>query len=241
MSDVTRLLSQFDGGDPSASEKLLPLVYDELRKLAAARMAAEPPDHTLHATALVHEAYLRLVGGAQPQQWNGRAHFFGAAAEAMRRILVESATRRSPHRSQDLSLVEPAILPLPRDDLLDFDDALIRLEKTRSPGRQGCQSAGLRRTEHRGSRRQPRNPRPLRLPRLGLRKLARRNTGGYSGGCHECTQGLAYCSGTCTDVAWDPDNCGGCGNTCSGPDPHCYDSVCYECVPGQSRCGDTCT
>src|SRR5262245_47533984 len=102
MSDVTQILSQIDAGDPSAAEKLLPLVYEELRRLAAVRMMNESPDHTLDATALVHEAYLRLVGAGQPQQWNGRGHFFGAAAEAMRRILVESARRKqSGRRSGD--------------------------------------------------------------------------------------------------------------------------------------------
>src|SRR5262245_46477173 len=98
MSDVTLILQQIDGGDSSSTDKLLPLLCEELRSLAAARMAAESPDHTLQATALVHEAYLRLVGGNQPQKWNGRAHFFGAAAEAMRRILVESARRKELHR-----------------------------------------------------------------------------------------------------------------------------------------------
>jgi len=94
MSDVTRILSQIESGDPSAAEQLLPLVYDELRKLAAARMAAEHSDQTLQATALVHEAYLRLVDVEQAQHWKSRGHFFGAAAEAMRRILVDKARRR---------------------------------------------------------------------------------------------------------------------------------------------------
>src|SRR6186997_3675466 len=89
MSDVTRLLDAAAAGDPAAAAELLPLVYDELRKLAAARMAAEKPGQTLQATALVHEAYLRLVGNEQP--WNGRGHFFAAAAEAMRRILINRA------------------------------------------------------------------------------------------------------------------------------------------------------
>src|SRR5207344_1646607 len=91
MADVTRILDAAAAGDPRAAAELLPLVYDELRKLAAARLAAEKPGQTLQATALVHEAYLRLVGGAQPQDWNGRGHFFAAAAEAMRRILVNRA------------------------------------------------------------------------------------------------------------------------------------------------------
>src|SRR5438270_13464154 len=94
MSEVTRILSAAGPDDPHAAEQLLPLVYDELRKLAAARLARERPGQTLDATALVHEAYLRLVGGDQPQDWDGRGHFFAAAAEAMRRILVESARRR---------------------------------------------------------------------------------------------------------------------------------------------------
>src|SRR5262245_30950263 len=93
MSDVTRILSQIDAGDPAATELLLPLVYDELRKLAAAKLAHEKPGQTLQATALVHEAYLRLV--RDEQQWDSRGHFFAAAAEAMRRLLVESALRKS--------------------------------------------------------------------------------------------------------------------------------------------------
>jgi RNA polymerase sigma factor (TIGR02999 family) len=96
MSEVTRILSAIDQGDPQAAGQLLPLVYDELRRLAAAHMAQEKPGHTLDATALVHEAYLRLVPGAKPQAaWKDRRHFFAAAAEAMRRILVESARRRA--------------------------------------------------------------------------------------------------------------------------------------------------
>src|SRR5829696_8318270 len=94
MSDVTQILSAIEAGDPKAAAGLLPLVYDELRKLAAARLAAEQPGQTLQPTALVHEAYLRLVGGGQPQDWDGRGHFFAAAAEAMRRILVEQARRK---------------------------------------------------------------------------------------------------------------------------------------------------
>src|SRR5438105_15752494 len=91
MSDVTRILSQIEQGDPQAAEKLLPLVYDELRKLAAVKLAHEKPGQTLQATALVHEAYVRLVDGQQAQDWNSRGHFFGAAAEAMRRILLNRA------------------------------------------------------------------------------------------------------------------------------------------------------
>ena len=94
MADVTQLLDAAAAGDPKAAVDLLPLIYEELRKLAAARMAAEAPDHTLQPTALVHEAYLRLVGPGGGPDWNGRGHFFGAAAEAMRRILVEAARRK---------------------------------------------------------------------------------------------------------------------------------------------------
>src|SRR5262245_13957315 len=94
MSDVTRILSQIESGDPQAAERLLPLVYEELRKLAAAKLAKEKPGQTLQATALVHEAYLRLVDGQQIPNWNSRGHFFGAAAEAMRRILIERARRK---------------------------------------------------------------------------------------------------------------------------------------------------
>src|SRR5262249_29869097 len=95
VADVTQILSAIEAGDPTAAAELLPLVYDELRKLAAARLAAEKPGQTLQATALVHEAYLRRVGGAQPQDLNGRGHFFAAAAEAMRRILIEIARRKA--------------------------------------------------------------------------------------------------------------------------------------------------
>lgn len=94
MSNVTQILSAIQAGDSKAASELLPLVYDELRKLAAARLADEKPGNTFQPTALVHEAYLRLVGDGQPRDWNGRGHFFGAAAEAMRRILVESARRK---------------------------------------------------------------------------------------------------------------------------------------------------
>src|SRR5262245_39599285 len=94
MSEVTRILSAIEQGDPSAAEQLLPLVYDELRRLAAQKMAHEAPGQTLEATALVHQAYLRLVDVEKAQQWNSRGHFFAAAAEAMRRILVEQARRK---------------------------------------------------------------------------------------------------------------------------------------------------
>jgi RNA polymerase sigma factor (TIGR02999 family) len=128
MADVTQLLDAAAAGDPKAAEELLPLVYDELRKLAAARMAEEKPGQTLQATALVHEAYVRLVGGTQPRDWDGRGHFFAAAAEAMRRILVEAARRkRAKKRGGNLDRAElPADLPAPeRDlDLLAVNEAL---------------------------------------------------------------------------------------------------------------------
>src|SRR5262249_60551665 len=94
MADVTQILNAIEHGDPRAAAELLPLVYEELRKLAAARLADEKPGQTLQPTALVHEAYVRLVGGGQPDGWGGRGHFFAAAAEAMRRILVEKARRK---------------------------------------------------------------------------------------------------------------------------------------------------
>src|SRR6516162_9524660 len=113
MSDVTRIQSAFELGDPPAAEQLLPLVYDELRKLAAQKLAQENPGQTLQATALVHEAYLRLLGGEPDAQWNGRGHFIGAAAEAMRRILVENARRKKTEKHGgkrkriDLTQAEP--------------------------------------------------------------------------------------------------------------------------------------
>jgi len=133
MSDVTQILSQIESGDPSAADQLLPLVYNELRKLAAQKMAQEKPGQTLQATALVHEAYLRLVGSDEPQQWDGRGHFFAAAAEAMRRILVDLARRRAAQkRGGDREQVPLAEIPEPGDepvDLLTLDEALKRLEQ----------------------------------------------------------------------------------------------------------------
>ena len=132
MSEVTRILSAVEQGDPRAAEQLLPLVYDELRKLAAARMAEERADHTLQPTALVHEAYLRLVGGAQASDWDGRGHFFASAAEAMRRILVESARRKIRlKRGGGNSQAEfPDDLPAPAapvEDVLAVSEALDEL------------------------------------------------------------------------------------------------------------------
>jgi RNA polymerase sigma factor (TIGR02999 family) len=134
MSDVTRILSQIDAGDPRAAEQLLPLVYDELRKLAAAKLAHEKPGQTLQATALVHDAYLRLVDVPHTQRWETRGHFFAAAAEAMRRILVESARRkRRLKRGGDLkrtSLEEEQIAtPEVDGDLIELDMALEKLQQ----------------------------------------------------------------------------------------------------------------
>jgi RNA polymerase sigma factor (TIGR02999 family) len=115
MSEVTRILSAVEQGDPRAAEQLLPLVYDELRKLAAARLADEKPGQTLQPTALVHEAYVRLVGNGQARDWSGRGHIFAAAAEAMRRILVEVARRKHSlkggggRRREDLDHVAPVV------------------------------------------------------------------------------------------------------------------------------------
>jgi RNA polymerase sigma factor (TIGR02999 family) len=135
MSDVTRILSQIEQGDSQAAEKLLPLVYDELRKLAAAKMAQENPGQTLQATALVHDAYIRLVDVERAQHWNSRGHFFGAAAEAMRRILIEGARHKQRQKRgggrQRIQLDEAATLAPASDvsdnDLLALDDALALL------------------------------------------------------------------------------------------------------------------
>jgi RNA polymerase sigma factor (TIGR02999 family) len=133
MNEVTRILSAVEQGDPHAAQQLLPLVYEELRKLAAQRLAHEAPGQTLQATALVHEAYLRLVDAEKAQHWNSRGHFFAAAAEAMRRILVEQARRkrRAKHggdrRRVDLDEALP-VATAPAENLLELDEALSRLE-----------------------------------------------------------------------------------------------------------------
>jgi RNA polymerase sigma factor (TIGR02999 family) len=142
MNDVTRILSAIERGDEQAAGQLLPLVYDELRKLAAQRLAQERPGQTLQATALVHEAYLRLVDQDQAQRWDSRGHFFAAAAEAMRRILVENARRkkRAKHGG-DLERVEVELANLPtrmaQEELIALDDALGEL------GRQDPRKARL--------------------------------------------------------------------------------------------------
>lgn len=132
MNEVTRILNAVEGGDPQAAEQLFPLVYDELRKLAAQKLAQEKPGQTLQATALVHEAYLRLVEHEKAQNWNGRGHFFGAAAEAMRRILIEHARSKSREkrggdwRRVDFEELDVATSISP-DQLIALDDALTRL------------------------------------------------------------------------------------------------------------------
>jgi RNA polymerase sigma factor (TIGR02999 family) len=131
MSDVTQILSRIETGDPAASEQLLPLVYDELRRLAAARLAHEKPGQTLQATALVHDAYLRLVGANHAQNWNSRGHFFCAAAEAMQRILVDNARRkRRPKHGGDRDRVELVDVPMTderADQLVALEAALEKL------------------------------------------------------------------------------------------------------------------
>lgn len=131
MSDVTNILSKIEAGDPSAAEQLLPLVYDELRKLAAVKLAQEKPGQTLQATALVHDAYLRLVNVEQAQHWDSRGHFFGAAAEAIRRILVENARKKGRIKHGGgrirVDLEQAASMAEDSDhDLLALDDALNR-------------------------------------------------------------------------------------------------------------------
>jgi RNA polymerase sigma factor (TIGR02999 family) len=138
MSEVTRILSAIEEGDPHAPEQLLPLVYDELRQLAAQKLAQEKPGQTLQATALVHEAYLRLVDAEQAQRWHSRGHFFAAAAEAMRRILVDHARQRRSQRRggaakrHSLGSLDPAS-PAPDEELLAVDEALERLQKLDPP------------------------------------------------------------------------------------------------------------
>ena len=131
MAEITRLVQAMQAGNGRTAEELLPQVYEELRRLAAYKMACEAPGHTLQATALVHEAWLRLGGGEQPE-WQNRAHFFGAAAEAMRRILVESARRKERQRhGGGLERMEAEVVdlpaPMPDDELLALDEALTRL------------------------------------------------------------------------------------------------------------------
>ena len=133
MHDMTRVLNAIDQGDPHAAEQLLPLVYDALRELAAAKLAQEKPGQTLQATALVHEAYLRLCDADRVQRWNSRGHFFAAAAEAMRRILIEQARRKCSQRRGGArhrrELLEGDLIEAPlNEELLDLDEALSKLE-----------------------------------------------------------------------------------------------------------------
>jgi RNA polymerase sigma factor (TIGR02999 family) len=146
MSDVTRLIEKIEAGDAAAAEQLLPLVYDELRKLAAAKLAHEKPGQTLQATALVHEAYLRLVGGNGIEKWDSRGHFFAAAAEAMRRILVEQARRKQSGKAgghlQRVPLDDCQIAAPTRNiDLVALDEALAKLA-SRDPRK--CELVKLR-------------------------------------------------------------------------------------------------
>jgi RNA polymerase sigma factor (TIGR02999 family) len=132
MSNVTKILAQIESGDPTAAGQLLPLVYDELRRLAAYKLAKEKPGQTLQATALVHEAYLRLVDADQGERWNSRGHFFAAAAEAMRRILIENARRKGRHkRGGNLRRINldaaDLVSTVSSDELLTVDDAIERL------------------------------------------------------------------------------------------------------------------
>jgi RNA polymerase sigma factor (TIGR02999 family) len=134
MSEVTRILSAIENGDPHAAAQLMPLVYDELRRLAAHRLSREAPGQTLDATALVHEAYLRLVGVNQGQHWNNRGHFFASAAEAMRRILIENARRKQRIRhggERERVDIELANLPtrMSSDELIALDEALEKLQQ----------------------------------------------------------------------------------------------------------------
>lgn len=174
MSEVTHILKVIERGDPHAATQLLPLVYDELRRLAARKLKMERPGHTLEATALVHEAYLRLVGGNEVQHWKSRGHFFGAAAAAMRRILVENARRKSSQKRGagrtrlDLDAAVP-VIPKRSADLLALNEALDRL----AGGRRRCgkvsQPSLLRRVDLAASGRSTRNLDAIRGPALGIR------------------------------------------------------------------------
>ncbi len=133
MSDVTRILSQIESGDPKAAEQLLPLIYQELRKMASAKLAQEKPGQTLQATALVHEAYIRLVDVKKPQQWDNRGHFFAAAAEAMRRILIDAVRHKQSlkagHGYQRLDVDDLQLtFAIHPQELLDLDEALEKLK-----------------------------------------------------------------------------------------------------------------
>jgi RNA polymerase sigma factor (TIGR02999 family) len=157
MSEVTQLLNAIRQGDQQASAELLPLVYEELRKLAAQKLAQEKPGQTLQATALVHEAYLRLVDGEESQQWNGRGHFFAAAAEAMRRLLVDQARQKRSQRRGgefqriELSAIDPAVSAKSLD-ILALDEALQQLSAKDARAADGLSSAGPARVLRNGLR-----------------------------------------------------------------------------------------
>ena len=177
MGDVTRILFDIERGDRQAAGQLLPLVYDELRKLAGARLAREEPGQTLQPTALVHEAYLRLVGGDPAKAFDGRGHFFAAAAEAMRRVLIDRARdggrlkrgggRRRVHLDLDALMAEP-----PGDDLLELDEALTALAREDPGAADPSPAPGLRRIDprpgRRGAGRQPADGRARLDLRPGL-------------------------------------------------------------------------
>ena len=175
MADVTQVLSRIEQGDPSAAEKLLPLIYNELRRLAAAKMAEERGDNTLQATALVHEAYIRLVDQEKAQRWESRGHFFSAASEAMRRILVESArrkqgpTRGGKLRRQDADLDRLAE-PETSDEVLAIDEALHKLSRQETQNRQARRIEILRRSDPERGCCNNRCFLPNRPSLLGLRK-----------------------------------------------------------------------
>ena len=172
MSDVTQILSSLEQGNLKAADQLLPLVYEELRRLAARKLANESPGQTLQATALVHEAYLRLVGDIPDRPWDGRGHFFAAAAEAMRRILVDRARRKArKKRGGGLRRVDltDTSAPDPDEDLLALDDAL-KPAGGRGSGRgQGDRAPPVRRPGARGDRDRPWNHRLPRPPEMELR------------------------------------------------------------------------
>ena len=160
MTEVTRILAAIEQGDPQAAEQLLPLVYDELRRLAAQKLAQEKPGQTLQATALVHEAYLRLLDGEHGQDWNSRGHFFAAAAEAMRRILVDNARRkRRPKHGGDQKRLPLDAVALPVEDrfhdLLALDEALNAARRAGAAQGRAGQAPLLRRPVGRGGRRVP--------------------------------------------------------------------------------------
>ena len=160
--EVTSILSAVEQGDPQAAERLLPLIYDELRALAARKLEHEKPGQTLQATALVHEAYIRLVDTEKVQHWNSRGHFFAAAAEAMRRILIEKARQKSTRRrgqgSARSELRDDDLVASPLgDELLDLDEALTRFTAIDAECRRGGEAATLRRNERGRDRRDSAN------------------------------------------------------------------------------------